>query len=76
MLTVTLIREAVDDIRRWRRDQDVNGQVYRRLVSPTAVVRGLHTSVSASGTTTATVTSANIRVGDLVIVEKVHLAYL
>lgn len=70
VLTVTLIREAVDDIRRWRRDQEVNGQMYRKLVSPTTVVKPGTAQTSACGTTTTAVTSARIRVGDLLLVEK------
>jgi len=55
VMLVTLIREAVDDIRRWRRDREVNGQLYRKL--------------EFDGTTTS-ITSANIKVGDLIVVEK------
>ncbi|KAF2361694.1 P-type ATPase subfamily IV [Trinorchestia longiramus] len=69
VMIVTMIREAVDDIRRWRRDQEVNGQVYRRLVSPTAIVKKRDARAGGDGGTTA-VTSANIKVGDLVFVEK------
>ncbi|XP_018026166.1 probable phospholipid-transporting ATPase IIA [Hyalella azteca] len=73
VLIITMIREAVDDIRRWRRDQEVNGQVYRKLVSPTAVHRkrvgARGGSMTGDGGTTA-VTSANIKVGDLIFVEK------
>ncbi|XP_069687692.1 probable phospholipid-transporting ATPase IIB isoform X2 [Periplaneta americana] len=56
VLTVTIFREAVDDIRRHRRDKEVNSQKYRRLV------RGRDTS--------ELVPSSKLRVGDLVIVEK------
>ncbi|PSN40754.1 putative phospholipid-transporting ATPase IIB [Blattella germanica] len=56
VLTVTIFREAVDDIRRHRRDKEVNSQKYRRLV------RGRETP--------ELVPSSKLRVGDLVIVEK------
>lgn len=68
-----MIREAVDDIRRWRRDQEVNGQVYRKLVSPTAIAKKKDNRSGEGGTTA--VTSANIKVGDLVFVEKVRLCW-
>uniref|UniRef100_A0A2P2HY00 Phospholipid-transporting ATPase n=1 Tax=Hirondellea gigas TaxID=1518452 RepID=A0A2P2HY00_9CRUS len=68
VLMVTLIREAVDDIRRWRRDQEVNGQMYRKLVNPLSQVKATNTHTSAAGLTS--VTSANIKVGDLLVVEK------
>ena len=55
VLTVTLIREAVDDIRRWRRDKEVNGQLYRKI------------EIDGS---TRSITSANIKVGDLIVIEK------
>ena len=54
---VTLIREAVDDVRRWQRDKEVNQQKYKKLTP-----RGGQ----------CTITSANIRVGDLIFVEKVR----
>lgn len=52
MLTVTIFREAVDDIRRHQRDKEVNSQKYRRMV------RGRETS--------ELVPSSKLRVGDLV----------
>ncbi|XP_019496467.1 PREDICTED: probable phospholipid-transporting ATPase IIA [Hipposideros armiger] len=55
VLAVTIIREAVEEIRCYLRDKEVNSQVYSRLS-----VRG-----------TVKVKSANIQVGDLIIVEKV-----
>ncbi len=51
-----MIREAIDDIRRFRRDREINGHKYRKL-TPAGVVP---------------VSSAHIRVGDLVIVDKVR----
>lgn len=54
VLTVTMFREAVDDIRRHQRDKEVNSQKYRRLV------RGKDTP--------ELVPSSKLRVGDLVSV--------
>nr|XP_036863158.1 probable phospholipid-transporting ATPase IIA [Manis javanica] len=54
VLAVTIIREAVEEIRCYVRDKEVNSQVYSRLTA-----RG-----------TVKVKSANIQVGDLIIVEK------
>uniref|UniRef100_A0A7N5K121 Phospholipid-transporting ATPase n=2 Tax=Ailuropoda melanoleuca TaxID=9646 RepID=A0A7N5K121_AILME len=54
VLAVTVIREAVEEIRCYVRDREVNCQVYSRLT-----VRG-----------TVKVKSSNIQVGDLLIVEK------
>lgn len=34
VLTVTICREAVDDIRRHQRDREVNSQKYRKCVGP------------------------------------------
>ena len=31
VLSVTMIREAWDDILRWKRDREVNGQLYKKL---------------------------------------------
>ncbi|XP_021914098.1 probable phospholipid-transporting ATPase IIB isoform X4 [Zootermopsis nevadensis] len=56
VLTVTIFREAVDDIRRHQRDKEVNSQKYRR------VVRGRDTP--------ELIPSSKLRVGDLVVVEK------
>lgn len=52
VLTVTICREAVDDFRRYKRDKEVNGQKYYRLV------RGSETPES--------VPSSKLRVGDMV----------
>lgn len=54
VIFVTMCREAVDDIRRWQRDREVNGTKFRKLM------RGGSKLVS----------SADIEVGDLIIVEK------
>ncbi|XP_044775038.1 probable phospholipid-transporting ATPase IIA isoform X2 [Neomonachus schauinslandi] len=54
VLAVTVIREAVEEIRCYVRDREVNCQVYSRLTA-----RG-----------TVKVKSSNIQVGDLIIVEK------
>lgn len=54
VLTVTLIREAIDDIRRYRRDREVNYQKYQKLTSHGVIQ----------------VPSADIQVSDLIIVEK------
>lgn len=59
---MTIFREALDDIRRHRRDKEVNSQKYRR------VVRGRETS--------ELVPSSKLRVGDLVsICESGNLLY-
>uniref|UniRef100_A0A7M4E9X2 Phospholipid-transporting ATPase n=1 Tax=Crocodylus porosus TaxID=8502 RepID=A0A7M4E9X2_CROPO len=54
VLAVTIIREAVEEIRCYMRDKEVNSQIYSKLTA-----RG-----------TVKVKSSNIQVGDLVIVEK------
>ncbi|KAF6072933.1 putative ATPase phospholipid transporting 9B (putative) [Phyllostomus discolor] len=54
VLAVTITREAVDEFRRFRRDKEVNGQLYSKLT-----VRGK-----------VQVKSSDIRVGDLIVVEK------
>ncbi|XP_067143833.1 probable phospholipid-transporting ATPase IIA [Centruroides vittatus] len=54
VLTVTLIREAIDDIRRYSRDKEVNSQKYRKLTSQGVIQ----------------VPSSDIKVSDLIIVEK------
>lgn len=55
VILVTMIREAVDDVRRRQRDNEVNQQRYKKL-TPHGGQR--------------TITSANIKVGDLIFVEK------
>ncbi|XP_054711581.1 probable phospholipid-transporting ATPase IIB isoform X3 [Uloborus diversus] len=54
VLTVTLIREAIDDFRRYMRDREVNYRKYRKLTSKGVVQ----------------IPSANIKVSDLIIVDK------
>jgi phospholipid-translocating ATPase len=61
VLTVTIFREAVDDIRRHQRDKEVNSQKYRR------VVRGRDTS--------ELVPSSKLRVGDLVSIYQLGNLY-
>jgi len=51
-----MIREAVDDFRRFRRDREMNKKKYKKLTR-----RGL-----------VDVTSADIKVGDLILVDKVR----
>lgn len=57
MLTVTLIREAIDDFRRFMRDREVNSRKYGKL-TPKGVVQ---------------VPSSKIKVSDLIIVDKVSI---
>ncbi|XP_057555052.1 probable phospholipid-transporting ATPase IIB isoform X4 [Hippopotamus amphibius kiboko] len=54
VLAVTIMREAVDEFRRFQRDKEVNSQLYSKLT-----VRGK-----------VQVKSSDIQVGDLIIVEK------
>ncbi|MFT7811527.1 putative phospholipid-transporting ATPase IIB isoform X1 [Arapaima gigas] len=54
VLAVTMVREAVDEVRRYRRDKEMNSQLYSKLT-----VRGK-----------IQVKSSDIQVGDLIIVEK------
>ncbi|KAL2080130.1 hypothetical protein ACEWY4_023923 [Coilia grayii] len=54
VLAVTMMREAVDEMRRYRRDKEMNSQLYGKLT-----VRGK-----------VQVKSSDIQVGDLIIVEK------
>ena len=55
VICVTMIREFVDDFRRWRRDKEVNSQKYKKL-TPQGI---------------AEVSSSDIKVGDLIYIEKV-----
>ena len=55
VIFVTMVREAIDDIRRFRRDREINGKKYKKL-TPGGIVY---------------VSSADIKVGDLIIAEKV-----
>uniref|UniRef100_A0A7E4VPP5 Phospholipid-transporting ATPase n=1 Tax=Panagrellus redivivus TaxID=6233 RepID=A0A7E4VPP5_PANRE len=54
VLTITLIREAVDDIVRYWRDRDLNGEKYEKLCREGFVE----------------IESANIQVGDLIVIHK------
>ncbi|XP_063307716.1 probable phospholipid-transporting ATPase IIB isoform X2 [Pelobates fuscus] len=54
VLAVTMVREAVDEYRRFKRDKEMNSQLYSKLT-----VRGK-----------VQVKSSDIQVGDLIIVEK------
>ncbi|KAJ8333513.1 hypothetical protein SKAU_G00415210 [Synaphobranchus kaupii] len=54
VLAVTMIREAVDEVRRYRRDKEMNSQLYSKLT-----VQGK-----------IQVRSCDIQIGDLIIVEK------
>ncbi|KAL6048773.1 putative aminophospholipid-translocase, variant 2 [Balamuthia mandrillaris] len=53
VLTVTMLKEAYDDFKRWRRDQELNSQRYEVLTSA-----GL-----------STIPSSDIQVGNLIIVD-------
>lgn len=55
VLLVTICREVVDDVRRHRRDKEINSQKYKRLT-------GLNQA--------ELVPSSKLRVGDIIIVEK------
>jgi len=55
VVTVTMIREAIDDFKRFLRDRDINKQQYKKLTRDGIV----------------SVESAKIKVGDLIILEKV-----
>ncbi|XP_032827206.1 putative phospholipid-transporting ATPase IIB isoform X3 [Petromyzon marinus] len=54
VLAVTMFREALDELRRFQRDKEMNSQLYSKLT-----IRGV-----------AKVKSSDIQVGDLIIVEK------
>ena len=56
VVVVTMIREAFDDFCRFLRDREVNNQKYKKLTQAGVV----------------NIESAKIKVGDLIIVEKVH----
>ncbi|KAJ7405947.1 putative phospholipid-transporting ATPase IIB [Pitangus sulphuratus] len=71
VLTVTVVREAVDEFRRYKRDKEMNSQLYSKLT-----VRGIsfdfreiyHFSTIIASK--VQVKSSDIQVGDLIIVEK------
>ena len=54
VLTVTTVREAIDDIRRYQRDREVNSSRYAKLTARGKV----------------SVTSAELKLGDIVFVDK------
>uniref|UniRef100_A0A6M2E149 Phospholipid-transporting ATPase n=1 Tax=Xenopsylla cheopis TaxID=163159 RepID=A0A6M2E149_XENCH len=56
VLTVTIFREAVDDLRRHRRDKEVNSQRYRRLKGP--------------DNQTELVPASSLKVGDIIHIDK------
>ncbi|KAF6197707.1 hypothetical protein GE061_008673, partial [Apolygus lucorum] len=59
VVTATIVREAIDDLRRWKRDKEVNGQKYSRVKKrPDGVV------------VTEQIPSSEISVGDLIYIEK------
>ena len=55
-----MIREAVDDLRRYRRDLEVNGARYQRVEL----------------TDNRVIPSSDIRVGDLIVIEKVPVYHV
>ena len=55
VIFVTMCREALDDYRRYRRDKEANSQKFRKLTRDGMVP----------------VPSSNIKVGDLIVVDKV-----
>lgn len=55
MITVTLIREAVDDIKRYLRDKELNSQLYKIMT-----LEGIKM-----------VPSSALKVSDVIIIEKV-----
>lgn len=57
VLTVTICREAIDDLRRYKRDQEVNNQKCKRLLND----RNKPYEIVAAH---------KLRVGDLIIVDK------
>ena len=54
VIFVTMCREAVDDIRRWKRDREINNQKYTKLT-----IRGQQQ-----------LASSKIKVGDLILIDK------
>ena len=60
VILVTMIREAIDDIRRYKRDKEVNSIKYIRTTR-----QGLEK-----------IPSSDIHVGDIIIVEKVRIHLL
>ncbi len=58
VLTVTMIKEAVDDIQRYKRDKEANGQKYQVLAHP---------SKNGHIASVVTVPSSDIKVADVVL---------
>ena len=56
VLSVTMIREAIDDFRRYQRDKEVNSSRYQKLTSRGKV----------------SIASSELKVGDIIYVEKGH----
>ncbi|CAH0406188.1 unnamed protein product [Chilo suppressalis] len=63
VLAVTLFREALDDFRRYRRDKEVNRQMYERIVLDTSVDGYKPFAIEK-------VPSSSLRVGDIVMLHK------
>ena len=57
MITITLVREAADDIKRFLRDKELNSQLYKIMT-----LEGIKM-----------VPSSSLKVGDVIIIEKVSL---
>jgi phospholipid-translocating ATPase len=55
VISVTMLREAVDDIKRYRRDKELNSQLYKILTD----------------TGIKMVPSSHLKVSDVIIIEKV-----
>ena len=55
VLTITLIKEAIDDIKRWNRDRELNAEVYQKIG-----LNGEHVKVLGG----------NIEVGDIIQLEE------
>lgn len=56
VLAVTIIREACDDLRRFKRDREVNSQKYKRLTKGEGAME--------------LISSSKLCVGDIILVEK------
>lgn len=72
VLTVTICREAVDDIRRHQRDREVNSQKYRKCVGPDKPLQMVSSSKLKVNTSIIYVLSMpSVRMGER---ERVHRA--
>ena len=56
VIAVTMIREAIDDFRRYQRDKEVNGSRYTKLTNRGKI----------------SLPSSDLKVGDIIYVEKGH----